>query len=150
MRKLAANLLKQREGSAILETAFIVPVMVLMIVGAVDLGRAYYVAIEVASAAHAGALYGIQNPTDTSGMITAAELDAPDITTLSPSAAYGCECSDGGSVVPSCTTAPGCTYNYVNYVSVTAAATYTPLMPYPGLPSSITLISTTRMRAGGD
>jgi Flp pilus assembly protein TadG len=144
------HLIRRREGSAILETAFLMPLMIAMILGTVDFGRAYYMAIEVASAAHAGALYGTQNPTDTAGMVSAADLDAPDVSTLTPVATYGCECSDGSSAVALCTSTPSCTYNYVNYVSVTTTATYTTLIPYPGVPKSLALTSTALMRVGGD
>lgn len=144
------QMIRRGEGSAILETAILMPLMIAMIVGTVDFGRAYCTAIEVASAAHAGALYGTQNPTDTAGMVSASELDAPDVSTLTPVATYGCECSDGSSAVVSCTSTPTCTYNYVNYVSVTTTATYTPLIPYPGVPHSLKLSSTALMRVGGD
>ena len=46
-------------GSALLEVALILPTLILVLVGAVDFGRAYYVTIEVSSAAEAGALYTI-------------------------------------------------------------------------------------------
>lgn len=145
-----SQMIGRGDGSAILETAILMPLMIAMIVGTVDFGRAYCTAIEVASAAHAGALYGTQNPTDTAGMVSASELDAPDVSTLTPVATYGCECSDGSSAVASCTSTPTCTYNYVNYVSVTTTATYTPLIPYPGVPHSLKLSSTALMRVGGD
>lgn len=140
----------RHDGSSILETALVMPVLLVLVMGTVDFGRAYYVAIEVASAAHAGAVYGIQNPTDTAGMEAASKLDAPDISALTPVATYGCECSDGSAAVASCTAPPACTYNYVNYVSVTTTTIYTPLVPYPGIPHSLTLTSTARMRVGGD
>jgi Flp pilus assembly protein TadG len=142
--------LSRHDGSSILETALVMPVMLLMVMSTVDFGHAFCVAIEVASAAHAGAVYGIQNPTDTAGMEAASKLDAPDVSTLTPVATYGCECSDGSAAVASCTAPPACTYNYVSYVSVTTTATYTPLIQYPGIPHSLTLTSTARMRAGGD
>lgn len=149
-RKRWQNALGLHEGAALVETALLMPVMLLLLVGAVDLGRAYYVAVEVASAAHAGAVYGVQNATDTAGMESAASLDAPDINGLTPVASYGCECSDGTSAVADCAYTPSCSYNYVNYVSVTVTATYAPLVSYPGVPGSLNLSSTARMRAGGD
>lgn len=126
------------------------PVLFLLICGAIDFGRAYYTAIEVASAAHAGALYGAQNPTDISGMETAANHDASDMSAIQSSAVHGCECADGSSSVSSCTSTPSCPDNYVNYVAVTATYTYAPLIKYPGIPSQITLSSTSRLRVGGD
>ena len=134
-------------GSSVLETALLLPVLCLMLVGATDFGRAYYLSLEVASAVHAGALYGTQEPHDTSGMVSAAALDAADIPNLKPAASYGCECSDGSSVVVSCGTAPSCAYNVVNYVSVTASTTYKLLLPYPGFPSTLTLSAASKMRS---
>jgi len=124
------------------------PVLLLMLVIAVDLGRAYYVAIEVTSAAHAGALYGAQFSNDTVGMTAAAQLDAPDVPTLKAVAIYGCECADGGGASPSCTTIPAsCTYNVVNYAEVDTSVNYVPILIYPGLPQSFTLTGKSIMRA---
>ena len=88
----------------------LLPVMMLLVVGAVDFGRLYFEYIEVVNAAHAGAEYGSINSTDTSGMSTAATQSAPDVSGLTvPTKAYGCECSDGTSYSASCTTVPTCT-----------------------------------------
>jgi Flp pilus assembly protein TadG len=132
----------------LLETAFALPVFILLLLGAVDFGRAWYADIEVSSASEAGALYGVQNITDTAGMQAAASLDAADVVSVSPVASYGCECADGTSVTPSCSSTPSCSTNVVNYVQVTTTSTYTTLFPYPGFPSSFVLNSTSKMRAG--
>ena len=137
----------EQDGTSVIETALLLPVLVLMLVGAFDFGRAYYVALEVAGAAQAGAVYGTQNVTDTAGMIAAAKLDAADVSQLVPTASYGCECSDGSSGVVSCKTAPSCAFNVVNYVQVNTAATYTLLLPYPGLAKTLSLTGQARMRA---
>ena len=135
------------EGSSLIETAVLMPVMLLMLVAGVDFGRAYYMGIEVSAAAQAGANYGAANATDIAGMVAAAKLEVPDSTGLKPVATYGCECSDGSSQVAACGTAPTCAYNVVNYVQVTTTLAYKPLLPYPGIPTSITLSSQARMRA---
>lgn len=134
-------------GSSIVEVALLMPVLLLILVGAVDLGRAYFMAIEVASAAHAGALYGVQNPTDVSGMESAAQLNASDVPSLVTTATYGCECSDGSLPSASCTTAPSCPFNVVNFVQISTTATYTPLIEWPGIPSSLVLTGTAFMRS---
>ena len=137
-------------GSGLVELALIMPLFLLVLVVLVDLGRAYYYAISISSAAHAAAVYGIQNPTDTSGIQSAASSGASDISSLTTSASYGCECHDGSSDVPQCSTAPSCSENYVNYVSVTTTATFKPVLPYPGIPNSFTLSRSARLRSGGD
>jgi Flp pilus assembly protein TadG len=139
---------QQVDGSSIIETALLMPLLLLILVAAIDFGRAYFMAIEVSSAAEAGALYGIVNPADTAGMVAAAKFDASDVSPLTAIAVYGCQCSDGSSVVASCSTAPTCTYNVVNFVDVSTSATYSSLLNYPGIPSSIALSGKARMRTG--
>jgi Flp pilus assembly protein TadG len=152
-RRLAARLRRSlacQSGTSLPEMALVLPVLILMLAGLVDLGRAYYYAISVSSAAHAAAVYGVQNPTDVEGMMNAASTSAPDISSLDTNASYGCECYDGSSVVADCSSPPSCSENYVNYVVVTTSATFQTIIPYPGLPSSFTLQGNARMRSGGD
>lgn len=135
-------------GSSLVELALMLPFLVLLLLGIVDFGRAYYLSVEVNNAAHTGALYGTQNSTDTTGMQNAATGDAPDVSGIAATATYGCECSDGSNPVANCTSPPTCAVNVVNYVQVTTSATYKPLFPWPGIPSSLTLQGSARLRAG--
>jgi hypothetical protein len=149
---LLAKTLLCEAGSSLVELALLLPVLFLLLLGVVDFGRAYYLAIEVSQAAHTAALYGSQNPADTTGMQNAAVADAPDVpnfTTSSVTATFGCECADGSLPVPGCTTNPSCgTSNVVDYVQVNTSASYSALFPYPGIPSTLTLRGSARMRAG--
>jgi Flp pilus assembly protein TadG len=147
---LIGSRLCNAEGSSFVELALMLPILMLLFVPAVDIGRAYFTAIEVTSAAQAGTDYGIKNPSDVSGMETASLKGATNLTTLSSTATYGCECSDGTSAVATCNSTPSCTYNYVNYVDVVTTATYVPTFNYPGLPSSLKISRETRMRVGGN
>jgi hypothetical protein len=133
-------------GSSLVETALVTPVLVLLLVAAVDFGNAYYARIAVSSAAEAGALYGVQNPGDLAGMILASKLDGADVLTLVPTASFGCECADGSGSSALCVATPTCAGNVVNYVEVDTTAIYTPIMPYPGVPAVITLNGKARMR----
>ena len=129
-----------------LELALVMPVLVLLLVGAVDFGQAYYVGIEVASAAAAGTSYGVTNTTDVAGMASAAILDAADVPKMTATATWGCECSDGTSATVSCTVKPTCSVNLVNYVDVSTAVTYAPILVYPAIASSFLLKGHSRMR----
>lgn len=141
--------IKYEEGVSLAELALLMPFFLLLLFGAVDFGRAYYLTIEVSGAAHAGADYGSQNWGDTSGIRTAALNDAPDVPSLNVATpTYGCECSDGTSSSVSCTAVPTCTTNVVNWVRVQASATYTPLFPWPGIPSSMSISQSAKMRSG--
>jgi hypothetical protein len=41
-----------------------------------------------------------------------------------------------------------CTVNVVNYVKVTTSATYKPMFPWPGIPASIAMQGSAKLRAG--
>lgn len=150
IRRCLRWILRGSEGASFVELALILPVFLLVFVPAVDIGRAFYVSIEVASAAQAGAAYGIQNPTDVTGMTTASTSGISNLSGVTATATYGCECSDGTSASASCATTPTCTSNYVNYVDVVATAPYSTTFGYPGLPSSMNISKEIRLRVGGD
>jgi Flp pilus assembly protein TadG len=140
---------RREGGSALVEMALIVPILMVPILGAVDFGRGFYLGQELASAAHAGAAYGAQNPTDTAGMKAAALAAAPDLTGISiATPTYGCECANGSSFNANCSSTPTCTgSNAVYLVSVTATVSYTPLIKWPGIPSPISISTTAKMRS---
>ena len=138
------------EGASFVELALVLPLFLGMLIPVVDLGRGFYAAIEVASAAHAGALYGVENPSDSSGMELAAKAGASNLSNVTATATYGCECSDGTSSVPLCTSTPTCANNYVTYVDVSVTSPYQPVFGYPGLPSSMNITREIRLRVGGN
>lgn len=150
-RSLTNRIFSGQDGQALVETALTASLLVLLLLAAIDFGRAYYMLVELKGAAHAGALYGAQYPMDQQGMISAAQSDATDFTmTATPTADWGCECSDGSNAAAessgSCTTTCTST-NEVYYVWVTTKTTYSPLVPWPGIKSSMTLTETVQMRA---
>jgi Flp pilus assembly protein TadG len=145
------DLLRGEHGASLVELAVMLPLFILVLAGAVDFGRAYYLAIEISGAAQAAAAYGSQNPTDTAGMKTAAQDDAPNVPNLSVTTpTYGCECADGTNYSASCTAAPSCPSNNEVYrVNVTVTGTFTPIIPWPVVHSSMLLSSSASMRSGG-
>ena len=137
-------------GGSLLELAFVTPFLMLLLLGIVDFGRAYYEAMEVAGAAHAAAEYGSQNPSDLAGIAEAARADAPDVSNLSVATpAYGCECSDGTSYSANCSAAPTCLNNVVYTVRVTVTANYSPWFRIPGVPTTLRITKSAAMRSGG-
>lgn len=137
------------QGASLVELALVLPLLMLLLIGAVDFGRAFYLAMEISGAAQAGAEYGTQNPTDTTGIAAAAQVDAPDVPFLAVTTpTYGCECSDGTGFSSNCTNTPSCPSSNVVYrVTVRVSATYTPWFPWPKVPSSISLSSSATMRS---
>jgi hypothetical protein len=136
-------------GQALVETALIVPLLVLLLLGAVELGRVTYAAIELTNAARAGAQYAAMNGggyMDSAGIAIAAQNDAYNIynihpTSFSVTSSYSCSCSGGGT--PSC--APldppsGCsTSHLIVTVTVATQATFDPLIHLPILGNTFTL-----------
>jgi Flp pilus assembly protein TadG len=59
---------KKESGQSFVELSLSLVVMLIMLAGTVDLGRAFYAYIALRDAAQEAALYGALNPTDTSGI----------------------------------------------------------------------------------
>jgi Flp pilus assembly protein TadG len=134
---------EDERAASVVEMALLLLVLLLMLVGLIDFGRAYYLSTEVSSAANAGALYGSQNTTaaqDTAGIKAAAVADAPNVSGMTvPTVSLTCQCSGStGSV--SCSS-PGCSSSshMIEWLTVGTSAAYNTLFPYPGIPSSMTL-----------
>lgn len=144
-------------GQSLVEAAVAAPLFFLLLMGAGELARVAYVAIEVSNAARAGAQYGAQGSgtfsdgskysttADGTGIATAASEDAANVTGLTTTSTTGYICSDGTAA-----TAPTTTNNQatcasgaqpINTVTVTTSASFDPLIHIPGLPSTINLSS---------
>ncbi len=79
-------------GQSLVETALILPVLVLFVFAILDLGRGAYAYNVVANAAREAARYGVANPTDDTGILNTAcayatglEADHLTITVSHPS-----------------------------------------------------------------
>lgn len=149
-----SRFVRSSSGQGLVETALTASLLVLLLLAAVDFGRAFYMVVELKGAAHAGAVYGSQYPTDTAGMQSVATANATDLSNMSganftPTATYGCECSDGSSASASCASAPSCSSSTseVYYVTVKTTASYSPLVPWPGIPSTMNMSETVEMRS---
>jgi Flp pilus assembly protein TadG len=139
-------------GQSLLELALLLPILCLLVVGIVDLGRAAAVTIAVNNAATAGVEYGSQNGTtasNISGMQTAATNDTSGNyipSGMSATATYGCLCDTQNQGV-SCTyplPAPSscstllatCSGQPVECVQVVTGLSYGTLLNFPGVPTS--------------
>jgi Flp pilus assembly protein TadG len=129
-----------------IEFAILAPVLILLVMGVIEIGRFMYFGIVAAHMAESGVRYGAQTlgtAADTTGMSNAAYGDGAG---LGWQVAPTKSCSQAGSVV-SCpnaaaTPAPGTIY----YVKVVVTATFHPLLNYPGIPSYIPVSSTAMLR----
>jgi Flp pilus assembly protein TadG len=146
-RRLGRLRLSQ-DGTAMIELAVALPLLVFIAVGIMDYGRVYFSSIAVANAARAAAEWGAQNiatATMTTAIQDFGKLDgaeaAPITVTASPPI-YKC----GGTVVSFSDTCVGYGVPRV-YVEVTASKVVALLIKYPGLPTSVTISRKATFRA---
>jgi Flp pilus assembly protein TadG len=108
--------------------AIVLPLLLLLTLAAVDVGRMFYCFQSVESAAAAGAQFGCLSPVNAANpaAIRASALtQASDIADLSP------------TVVSSTTN---------KLLSVTVTASFSTVMPWPGLPHQVPMRRTVTMR----
>ncbi len=63
-------------GQELIEFALVVPLLMLIVFGVLDLGRVFYASVTIANAAREGARYAMFFPGDTAGIRTATEREA--------------------------------------------------------------------------
>jgi Flp pilus assembly protein TadG len=128
------------EGQSLLELAFVLPVLVLLLFGAAEFGRLCYIGIEVTNAAHAAATYGSQNrgtASDNSGITVAATSEGSNLTNLQVTPQH--LCADTYNQTPTrCTTAASA----LEYVQVNTQVTVASLFGAYGFGGNYTLHGT--------
>jgi Flp pilus assembly protein TadG len=138
---------RPESGQSVLEVALLSPLLVLMLFGMIDLSRWVFQAVEVSSAARAGAQYGAQNLAtaadtgSTGGIVTAAKNDVPDIPSLIVTPSTVCQCATSPGTNTSCTSSCAGSGGLLVFVKVDTSATFQTWIPYPrlGLASSVTM-----------
>lgn len=143
-----------------MELAVSLPILALILVGTIDFGRAFRLAMVVTEAARAGAQYGsysLIRSVDSPGMVAAANA-VLTANGLSPgaTASYTCSCLDdltgdliGTPSSASCTAVPACAAgNHLAVdVTVTVTQTFSLSNPFPGIPDGLTIARSAAMRA---
>jgi Flp pilus assembly protein TadG len=125
-----------RRGTASVELALLLPLLVFMAMATVDFARVAYVQVVLQNCARNGALYEFN---------TKASLTVPSSWT---SLASAVQADEGGMSVTATATSPALSSN--NYVTVTATTTYKPIAlglmrGFPSIPSSLTLSQSATM-----
>jgi Flp pilus assembly protein TadG len=127
-------------GSALVEFALFVSLMVVIFVGLVDYALMLQQELQMTEAASAAAAFGSipGNAKNLTGMQAAAASAAPGVSNLAVNATDVFTCTPGGAVVTSSTTCTG--YGTpIEYVQVQTSATVPALLVYVGIASSLTL-----------
>jgi Flp pilus assembly protein TadG len=167
MRTAKKALLQSQSGASLLEFALVLPLLLLLLLGVIEIGRYAYVGILVGNAARAGAAYGAQTAitaADTAGITNAASSDFNfQGATLAVTEGYACACDTNGVIGQysyyqggACPIPPGTCQRTVVALQVTACtSTTSPEQPcgtlsrvFPGRFPNMTISRTATMRIG--
>lgn len=138
-------------GQSLVEIALVVPLLLLLLFGAVEIGRAAYYAIAVVNAARSAVQYGAQNhatAADDVGIQQAALNDAPMLSPDNVTISSYCECPNG-NLAPNCVETD-CPVDdrFIPYLKVNTQFQIMPLVGFPGLPPSFSFNGEAIMRIG--
>jgi Flp pilus assembly protein TadG len=109
------------------------PLLLLLLLGAIDLGRLAKFDTALASGARAGAQYGslnLETADDLTGMQTAADNDMSNLSLSGITVTPSTYCTCLGSVVSCTATACASPNHRLLFVSVSVTGTFTPLFRY--------------------
>lgn len=138
-------------GSALVELAVVLPLLVLVMVGTIDFARVFYMGMELTNAARAGAQYGAYNIAQSGNIagMQAAAIGSVNIAgvTATPSRTCQCATSVGAFSAATCTTTCPSGQHLVITVTVTTAKTFTLIAgSFPGIPHSVNLVRAATLR----
>jgi Flp pilus assembly protein TadG len=132
------NPIRCKSGSVAVSTALVAPLLILMISGVADLGRATYDATSLAGAVRAGAQYALRSSNDDAGIkqaVKAASTLAGETVTVTTQ--QFCECPNGSST--NCSVSTCGTAVMRKFVRVSATAPFSKIMTSSAIvvPSSL-------------
>lgn len=153
MRKIwrsFVELIGDDDGVAAIEFALLVPMLMVILTGLTDYGLYINTKMQLQALSDRTAQYVAQGGSENdvnANIIQRSSLytdGASNQTSITFTSTTACECSDGVAV--SC--AGSCSgSDYVrNFYTATITGTYTPLLPWPGIPDSITLTGSSRLQ----
>jgi Flp pilus assembly protein TadG len=149
-----------QSGQSLVEVALLTPLLLLLLIGVIEMGRFAYIGILVGNAAKAGAAYASQSLEDASPSLVAnvqAAVNNDFQNNLSSAPALtvqitnSCGCDSGGAITSAACngtlTAGTCTAgHWVVMATVTCTGTFNALFKFPGIPKTLTISRTANMR----
>lgn len=151
MRKLrhsvVDDLIHEQSGASAAEFALVLPILVALLIGTIDLGGMAWTKMEVQGAARAGANYALVNATKgfDATLVAAAASSATNLAVTfpaQPTKAYGCPNATTGIATVANNTTP-CSNGSLpgSYVTVQTSTNYTPIWF-----SAVSLSATAKVR----
>ncbi len=105
-------------GQSLVELALVLPILLLLVAGALDLGRVFFASVTVTNAAREGAMQAAKTPTDTAAIRTRAQFEAQNSgVTIAPA-----------DVTASCSLS-GCPRQAGSTVTVSVTGTFSLITP---------------------
>jgi Flp pilus assembly protein TadG len=138
MRRFIMSKTGRARGQSLAEFAIVLPVLMVIVLGTIDLGRVFFAYISVTNAARNGAHYASTDPAhtlDVAGIREAALADTGQLTGTSLSN-------------PRVAVATGNDSLGYQYAEVTVNYRFETLFSWPGLPGSIDMHRTVRAMVG--
>lgn len=151
--RCGASLAEDR-GTSVLEMALLTPLLLLLLLGIIEIGRYAELSILVQNAARAGAQYAAENVVNaangnSANVTLAAENDAQGIqSSMTVTSQSLCGCAGTVPTAGQCLMPPDCSSSghLLVYVQVQTSGTFHSLFNYPGIPSPITVNGMAQMR----
>ena len=155
-QRLVRRARSDETGSALIELAMALSFLgIPLLLGTIYVGMLLFYSTEVANAAHAGALYGMQSSTfaaDSDGITSASQSEATDVgasLNVAPAIFYACSSAiDGTQYTTQAAATTACTggsNHALEFVQVTASYGVTPFARIPGMQKTITVSTTSVM-----
>ena len=140
------SLARDNRGNAAVEFALMMPLLLLLLSGLIDFGRAFFTSMELENSARAGAQYAFVNGADDLGTIENVVYGASSVAPedLTVNATSYCGCPDG--TVQPCTGGDCGGFEPGTFVSIVAQTSYIPLFPFHDADRPVTLTGTAQIR----
>jgi Flp pilus assembly protein TadG len=151
LRNLVALIFSER-GQSLVELALLTPILLVLVIGVVEMGRYASLAIQVSNAARAGTAYGslnLANAANAAGIKAKVQADDSTIAVGNITVLQQCACdASGAATFGTCAPPPACTsgQHLVVAVNVSVTQTYNSLFHYPGIPTSLALTGNSIVR----
>lgn len=138
--------LRNDDGNAAVEFALLVPVLILLVAGLIDFGRAYFTKMQLENAARAGAQYGLLHGSDDLATIQDVVRQASEVPTadLTVSTSTFCACPDG--TAQNCVSGDCGGFKPGTYVTIGAQTAFVPVFPFANSSRPATITGTALVR----
>ncbi len=120
------------QGQSLVELGVLIPLLLIIVLGAIDFGRVYFADVTVTNAARAGAQYASAsnaNAANTAGITAAVGQEAGSL-----------------SNAPTVAATTGTDSRGKTFTSVSVSYTFQTIFSWPGLPHNVPITQTVKMR----